>query len=265
MIMQSDTIELKVTDQLATIALRRPDRGNALTRAMIAALREALRDAYLEKKVRAIILTGAGETFCSGLDVSELLADVQNPDPAEQVRMGEQASEYRDLLIDMLELPKPIIASVNGTAAGSGAGLALAADLVVATKEAAFGLPDTRLGLVAGVVGPLLAFRLGASTAARLMLSGEMLPAEEAHRVGIYHEVVAENLVWARAAELGNSCAAGAPEAVGLTKRLLLETIGEGLKTQLTGGVIATATARTTEAAQEGLQAFVEKRPPEWK
>lgn len=265
MIMQSDAIDVKVTEPVATIALRRPDRGNALTRAMIAALRESLRDLYLEKRVRAIILTGTGEPFCSGLDANELLADAQSSDPADQARIGEQASEYRDLLVDMLQLPKPIIASVNGLAAGSGAGLVLAADLAVATATAKFGLPDTRLGLVAGVVGPLLAFRLGAGPAARLMLTGEMLQAEEAHRTGIYHELVAEHLVWARAAELGKACAEGAPEAVGLTKRLLLETIGEGLPTQLTSGVIATATARTTEAAQEGLKAFLEKRPPEWK
>ena len=89
--------------------------------------------------------------------------------------------------------------------------------------------------------------------------------AEEAYRLGIYHEMIDENRLWARCVELGEECAAGAPEAVQLSKRLLCETIGENLATQLSVGAAITATARTTEAAREGLAAFVEKRPPEWK
>ena len=111
----------------------------------------------------------------------------------------------------MIELPKPIIASVNGPAVAGGAGLVLASDIVVATPTAQFGLPEPRRGIIAGVVAPLLAFRVGGGTAARLLLTSALYPAQEAHRLGIYHELIDETHVWARAVEIGEECAAGAP------------------------------------------------------
>jgi len=264
MIMPSNAVEIKIAEPVATIVLNRPQRCNALSRAMIQDLREALRDLYLERRVRAIVLTGAGDAFCGGRDIHEML-DEPGADPAaSQQRWGEEASEYRDLILEMLELPKPIIASVNGAAAACGAGLALAADVVVASPDARFGTPDARRGVVAGVVAPLLAYRLGAGPAGRLLLTCQMIDADQAHRLGVFHELVPHDLLWARAAELGQQCAQAAPEALGLTKRLLLDTVGEQLATQLTSGAIATATARTTDAAKEGLTAFVERRAPDW-
>lgn len=273
MIMSADAIEIKVTEPVGTIVLNRPARCNALTRAMMAELRDALRDLYLEKKVRAIVLTGTGDAFCGGRDAHEMHTDssvsFDTVSPAErmqaQQRIGDDATDYRDLIVQMLELSKPIIAAVNGAAAAGGAGLVLAADLVVASQQATFGLPDTRRGVVAGVAGPLLAHRLGAGSASRLMLTGEMISASEAHRLGAFHELVADDLLWARSMQIGQQIATGAPEAVGLTKRLLSDTIGEQLKSQLTSGAIASAAARTTESAREGIAAFVEKREPLWK
>ena len=113
----------------------------------------------------------------------------------------------------MIDLPKPIIASVNGPAVAGGAGLVLACDIVVATPTAQFGLPEPRRGIIAGIVAPLLAFRAGGSTAARLLLTSALIPAEEALRLNIYHELIDEPRLWARCAQLGEECAAGAPEA----------------------------------------------------
>ncbi|MEM8865849.1 MAG: enoyl-CoA hydratase/isomerase family protein [Planctomycetota bacterium] len=277
MIMPSDAIEVKVAEPVATVVLNRPDRCNALTRSMILELREAFRDLYLEKRVRAIVLTGAGKGFCGGRDLNEMARATQAVgaaglaiDPSIQAppspdQWGEEATEFRDLVLEMLELPKPIIASVNGAAAACGAGLVLASDIVIAGPQSSFGLPDPQRGLVAGVATPLLSFRLGAGPAARLLLSAQMITADEALRLGIYHEIVADELLWARAAEIGDACAGSAPEAIGLTKRLLLETAGEQLATQFTSGVIATATSRTTDAAKEGIGAFVNRQHPSWK
>jgi methylglutaconyl-CoA hydratase len=256
---------VKVTGPVGTIVLNRPGRRNALTRAMIGQLQEALEDLHQEKRVRAVILTGAGSAFCAGMDLHEMHASDKLPDAEKQQEWGELYEEYRDLIVQMLELPKPIIASVNGPAVAGGAGLVLASDIVVACPAAQFGLPETRRGLVAGVVGPLLVFRVGGGAAARILLTGSLFPAEEALRLGIYHETIDEARLWARCVQLGEECAAGAPEAIQLTKRHLYETIGEQLSTQLTVGAAISATSRTTEAAQEGLAAFVEKRPPEWK
>jgi enoyl-CoA hydratase/carnithine racemase len=258
MYMPSNAIDVKVTGTVGTIVLNRPDRRNALTRAMLSQLTQALDDLHREKRVRAIVLTGAGSAFCAGMDVFEMHATQTLPDDAKSQDWGDTAEAYREVVSQMIELPKPIIASVNGPAVAGGAGLVLASDIVVATPAAQFGLPDARRGLVAGVVAPLLAFRVGGGTAARLLLTSSLYAADEALRLGIYHELIDEPRLWARCAQLAEECAAGAPEAVQLSKRLLYETVGEHLSTQLSVGAAMSATARTTEAAQVGLAAFVE-------
>jgi methylglutaconyl-CoA hydratase len=265
MYMSSSAVEVKITGPVGTIVLNRPGRRNALSRSMIAQLQEALSDLHLEKRVRAIVLTGAGSAFCAGMDLHEMHAAATLPEEEKNQEFGDTAEEYRELIEQMIELPKPIIASVNGPAVAGGAGLVLASDIVVATATAQFGLPEPRRGIVAGIVAPLLAFRVGGGIAARLLLTASLYPAEDALHLGIYHELIDEPRLWARCVAIGEECAASAPEALQLTKRLLYETIGEHLATQLTVGAAISATARTTEAAQEGLAAFVEKRSPVWK
>ncbi len=265
MYMPSNAIDVKITGNVGTIVLNRPERRNALSRSMMAQLSEALSDLHLEKRVRAIVLTGAGTAFCAGMDLNEMLATANLPDAEKTQEWGDSAETYCALVTQMIELPKPIIASVNGPAVAGGAGLVLASDIVVAAPSAQFGLPEPRRGIIAGIVAPLLAFRVGGSTAARLLLTSALIDANEAHRIGLYHELIDEARLWARCAQIAEDCAAGAPEALQLTKRLLYETIGEQLSTQLSVGAAMSATARTTEAAQEGLTAFIEKRKPDWK
>jgi methylglutaconyl-CoA hydratase len=265
MYMASGVVDVRVTGAVGTILLNHDERRNALSRTMVAELQQAFADLHREKRVRAVVLTGAGTAFSSGLDVHEMHSLDALPEAEKEQQWGDVADAYRELVTQMLELPKPIIASVNGPAVAGGAGLVLASDIVVAGETAQFGLPDPRRGIVAGVVGPLLAFRVGAGPAARLLLTSELYPAAEAFRLGIYHELVDENLLWARAVAVGEQCAAGAPEAVQLTKRLLFETVGEQLATQLSVGAAISATSHTTEAAREGMAAYVEKRQPEWK
>ena len=118
--------------------------------------------------------------------------------------------------------------------------------------------------MVAGVVAPLLAFRVGAGQAGPLLLTGRLIDAEQAYRIGLCHELVATDLVWARAHQLAEELALAAPESIQLTKRLVNEMIGEHLATLLSAGAAASATARTTEAATEGLAAFLEKREAKW-
>ena len=255
-------IKLKKHAPSGTIILNRPERRNALSRQLIRDLRQALEDFHLERSVRAVILTGAGASFCAGMDLQEMLDTSQQPTAL--LQWHDDAVLYKELLEEMLRFPKPIIAAVNGPAVAGGAGLVLAADLVVAVPEARFGLPEPRRGLVAGLVSPLLAFRIGGGYAAKLLLTGELIAAEEAHRVNLYHEIVPENLIWARAHELATMCAKSAPESLLLTKRMLNETIGEHLGVLLAVGAATSATARTTEAAAEGLKAFFEKREPKW-
>jgi methylglutaconyl-CoA hydratase len=255
-------IQVKTHVPSGTIVLNRPQKRNALSRMMIVQLKQALDDLHQQRKVRAVILTGSGSAFCSGADLQEI-QDSSRQDNAWAV-WHDDAVMYRDLLHQMLLFPTPIIAAVNGPAMANGAGLVLAADITIGTPSADFGVPEPQRGLVAGLVAPLLAFRVGGGVAANLLLTARTVQADQAQRLGIYHEMTPDDTIWARAHQVAELCARSAPESLQLTKRLLNETIGEQLNTLLAAGAAATATARTTEAAAEGLAAFLEKREPNW-
>ncbi|HUY87766.1 MAG TPA: enoyl-CoA hydratase/isomerase family protein [Pirellulales bacterium] len=255
-------IRINIHEHAGTIILNRPQKRNALSRALLAELSQALGDLHLERRVRAVVLTGAGPAFCAGMDLQEMHETSQQENPHTQ--WHEDAVLYRDLLETMWRYPKPLIAAVNGPAVAGGAGLLLGCDLVVAARNASFGLPEPLRGIVAAMVAPLLHFRIGGGQAARLLLSAQSIDAAEAHRIGLFHEVVAPDHLWPRAVELAAQCARSAPEALQLTKRMLNETVGEHLPTLLSAGAAVSATARTTEAAAEGLAAFLEKREPKW-
>lgn len=260
--MSEPLVRVSVHEHAGTIILNRPAKRNALTRSLLAELRQALDDLHQEKRVRAVILTGAGSAFCAGMDLDEMRDTSQQPRPREQWR--DDALAYQDLVEQMLRFPRPLIAAVNGPAVAGGAGLVLACDIVVAAAEAKFGLPEPLRGIVAGLVSPLLAFRIGGGQAARLLLTAATIGAEEAHRLGLFHELIDHDRLWARATEIAGQCARSAPQALQLTKRMLNETIGESLFGLLTSGAAVSATARTTDAAAEGLAAFLAKREPNW-
>jgi methylglutaconyl-CoA hydratase len=255
-------IRVKVTAPTGTIILDRADRCNALNREMVEQLRQALDDLRQEKRVRGIVLTGAGPHFCAGLDLYQLHETISEPDSLNQ--WFNDANGLKELYEEMLQLPKPIVAAVDGAALGSGLGLVLASDLVIASQRATFSSPAARHGLVSGLLAPLLCFRLGASVASQVLLGGDELSAPEAKNLGIVHHVVTADHIWVRASNWVDSIAKGAPESVQLSKKILNETIGEQLFTWLASGAAAMATSLTTEAAGEGLAAYVQKRPPQF-
>ncbi len=255
-------IKVKVTAPTGTIILDRPERCNALSREMVEQLSQAFDDLRQEKRVRGIVLTGAGTHFCSGVDLRQwhdTLTDEQA-----LTKWFEDSQGLLKLFEQMLQLPKPIVAAVDGAALGAGFGLVLASDLVVATQRATFSVPSPRLGLVSGLLAPLLSFRVGASLASQILLGGEELAAPEGKVAGFVHHLVAPEHVWVRASNWIDTIASGAAESIQLTKRVLNEMVGEQLSTWLASGAAATATSLTTEAASEGLKAFVEKRPPKF-
>jgi methylglutaconyl-CoA hydratase len=255
-------VKIQVHDHTATVTLNRPDKRNALSRELLRELHQALDDLHQERRVRGVILTGAGKAFCAGMDLSEMLATSAREDRLAQFQIDTEI--YHDLIEAMLRFPKPLVAAVGGAAVAGGAGLVMACDLVVASEEATFGFPEPRRGIVAGLVAPLLTFRVGAGHAGYLLLTAQIIGAQHAHRMGLFHEVVAGDKVWARANQLVGEIAKSAPEALQMTKRLLNETIGESLISQLAAGAATSAASRTTEAAAEGLAAFLEKREPKW-
>ncbi len=260
--MSQPPIQVKVHAPVGTISIHRDEKRNALTRSMIVELHQAFRDLHGEKKVRAVVLTGSGSAFCSGLCLEEMNEIIQEDDNFQ--RWHQDTTELSDLLHVMLRFPKPIIAAVNGPALGFGAGLVLASDIVIAGPDATFGFPEPKRGIVSGLCAPLLHFRVGGRHAARLLLTAEAISAERAVQIGAYDEIVATRQLWARGAELATQIQESAAEALQLTKRNLNETVGEQLEMLISLGAAASATSRTTEAAKEGLRAFVEKREPNW-
>lgn len=260
--MSEPLIKVTIRASAGTIVLNRPQKRNALSRALMAELSQAFSDLHQERRVRAVILCGAGSAFCAGMDLDEMRETAKLEHSHDQ--WLEDALSYQNLLTQMLQFPKPLIAAVNGPAVAGGAGLVLACDVVVAAEAARIAFPEPRRGIVAGLVTPLLAFRIGAGHAARLLLTATTIDAAEARRIGLFHELHPADGLWPRAQEIAKECARCAPEALQLTKRMLNETVGEHLTTLLSAGAAVSATARTTEAAAEGLAAFIEKREPQW-
>lgn len=260
--MRPDLIKIHVHEHIGSIILNRPEKRNALNRELMTQLQQAFFDLHQERRVRVVVLTGAGPVFCAGMDLGEML-DTRSATDAAQLWHSD-ADQYRDILETMMRFPKPIIAAVNGAAVAGGAGLMLACDVVVAGEDAKFGLPEPKRGLVAGVVAPLLHFRVGGGQSARLLVTSAVIEAAEAHRLGLFHELHHPDKVWPRAMEIAAECAKGAPESLQMTRRMLNEIIGEHVFTLLSAGAAISATARTTEAAAEGLAAFREKRDPVW-
>ena len=255
-------VQVRVDGPAGSILLDRPGRRNALSRAMIADIEQAFSDLHQQKSVRSVILSSTSDTFCAGMDLHEIHKAAASAE-AMQIWM-QDAQAFRELLLVMLRFPKPIIASVNGAAMGGGAGLVLASDFVIAGNDAKFAIPAPQRGLVAGLIAPLLFFRTSGSTTSRLMLDGRAIDAQLAQQLEIFHEVVAPDMLWARSHEMAQHHATCAAESLAMTKRMINETIGESLSTLLSAGAAATATSKTTAAGQEGVTAFVEKRPPVW-
>ena len=256
------TIHIRADGPCGTIVIQNPEHRNALTREMLANLRGALDDLYQQKSVRAVVLTGDGTSFSAGTDLRELYG---NRDEEEiQQRWHLDAHLHRELVTQMLQFPKPIIAAINGPALGLGLGLVAACDLAIASPNATFGFPEVRRGLTAGVAIPLIAHRIGAARASHLLFRKNPIDAETALEVGLIQEIVSFDQVWARAYEWVEEIANASHIAISMTKRVLNETVGEALMSQLSAAAATTATARTTEHAMEGVNAFLEKRDPVW-
>jgi methylglutaconyl-CoA hydratase len=244
----------------AVVTLNRPDRRNALSRALIAALTETFSRLGDDAAVRCIILTGAGSVFCSGMDLAELQESVTKPD--ELTPVWDDALKLARLYDLIYTSPKPTIAAVNGAAVAGGAGLVSVCDLAVTVPEAKFGYPEVRRGLVAAMVMPHLLRHVGERMARYLLLAGEVINAAEACRSGFVNAVVPANELLERAVAWSRAVAEGGPNALRLTKDLLHRFSHQALS--LEEAAKASAAPRLTEECKQGLEAFFAKRPVPW-
>ena len=255
-------IEIRKDLPSGSIIIHRPERRNALTPRSVSELQTAFHDLHGEQSVRGVILTGAGECFCSGTDLLHLHEQMQCPDP--ESFWQDEVPDALALLDTMLRFPKPVIAAVNGPVRGVGLALMLACDYVIAAERSTFALPEVRRGLIPGLAAPLLSRRCRMGFVNRFLMTGIEVNSETARAESVVDEIVADDLVWARSQQLISDFVAAAPTSLQLTKQLVNETISESLFTQLSIGAANTAAARSTEQARRGVEAFVEKNETEW-
>jgi 2-(1,2-epoxy-1,2-dihydrophenyl)acetyl-CoA isomerase len=251
-------VETRQEGGVFTITLNRPDVLNALNAAMHQALAAALKEAR-DPEVRAVVLTGAGRGFCVGQDLKEFQGGAG--DIGSRLR-----GQYHPNVLAIRALEKPVIAAVNGAAAGAGLSFALACDLRLAADSASFVPAFVNVGLVPDSGGTFFAVRLlGQSRAFEWLTSGRKLTAAEAHAWGLVSDVVEADALPARVAELAATLAAMPTRAIGMTKRLLdgspLRTLEEQLELE---AQLQTAATQSEDFA-EGVAAFLEKRPPEFR
>jgi methylglutaconyl-CoA hydratase len=245
---------------IAILTLNRPEKRNALSRALVAALRDEIDKVRVEEHTRVVVLTGAGSAFCAGMDLKEAVS-LDDADDAEQTTIA-ILQQFADLLQCVHKLSKPTIAAVSGDAFAGGAGLMAACDLVVASESALIGYPEIKRGLVASVVLHDLSRQVGDRRARELLLTGEPISAEVAMEWGMVNLVSPKGGCLSQAILLAQDLLKSGPEAIATTKRLLDETLGR--PHDLRGAAAVRAAVRVSDEAREGIRAFIEKRPPSW-
>ena len=244
----------------AVLTLNRPDRRNALSRPLIAALADAFGRAADDPAVRCVILTGAGSSFCAGMDLAELQESLTAKE--EESPVWQDALRLATLYERVYASPKPTIAAVNGPAVAGGAGLVSVCDLAVAAPEAKFGYPEVRRGLVAAMVMTHLLRHVGERTARYLLLTGELIGAEEALRAGLINAVTPAGRLLETALQWARSLAEGGPNALARTKDLLHRFSRQAVGME--EAAKASAAPRLTEECRQGLEAFFARRPAPW-
>jgi 2-(1,2-epoxy-1,2-dihydrophenyl)acetyl-CoA isomerase len=240
---------------VTTLTLNRPDALNALTAELRRDLLAALKSAGRDTEVRAVVITGAGRAFCAG-------ADLRGGGSEREFRRV-LVSEYNPLIEAIRALPKPVIAAVNGVAAGAGVSLALAADLVLAAEDAKFVPAFSRIGLVpdSGLTRTLVR-AVGRHRAFEVLMGERQLTAAEAQTCGLVAAVVPGDRLADAARELAERLASGPTRAIGLTKRLIIEAEDASLSDSLAAEAALQEVAGRTEDHAEGVAAFTEKRDP---
>ncbi len=260
--MEYETLLFDVRDNVATITLNRPQAANALNADLARDLAKAALRCDVDPAVRAVVITGAGNVFCAGGDLKEFAAQGDEL----HVHLLDVVSDLHTAVSRLRRMDPPVIAAVNGVAAGAGMSLACACDIILAAESARFTMAYTRVGLTPdGSSTYFLPRIVGIKRALELTLTNRVLSTQEAVDWGIVARVVPDDQLAAEAHALAAQLAAGPTTALGVAKRLLQDGWTETLETQMEieGRAIAN-TARTADA-REGIAAFLPKRPPNFK
>ncbi|WP_317899695.1 enoyl-CoA hydratase-related protein [Aurantibacillus circumpalustris] len=250
----------EIKTNVLVLKLNRPDKFNSFNREMALQLISELDKAEKDKNIRAIVITGEGKAFCAGQD----LAEATDPNGPGIEKIVDE--HYNPIILRIRNIEKPIIAAVNGVAAGAGANIALACDIVFAAKSASFIQAFSKIGLIPDSGGTYTLPRLiGFNMASALMITGDKATAEEAMQYGMVYKIFDDNALLAQATVNAQHVASMPTQAIGLTKRLLNETYNNTLSQQLNLEKDLQVKSANSYDYKEGVSAFLEKRKPEFK
>lgn len=253
---EEQTVLYQVAAGVATITLHRPERRNAFTPAMLQSLRDCFVQAGQDESARAVLVIGAGKGFCASQDLS-IFGGIPEPDAVRAVVLD----YYRPLIESICHLEKPVIAAINGVAAGAGASLALACDLRIMAEDASLLLAFSNIGLVPDAGASWFLTRLvGYSRAYEIAISGERVMAQRALELGLTNRITATDGLLADAQQWAQQLAQRPTVALGLTKRVMMQATDQALADILVAEAELQAQATLTADHREGVMAFVEKR-----
>lgn len=253
-----------VADGIGTITLARADTLNSLTFDIYARLRDLFAELERDERVKVVVLTGEGKGFCSGGDVHDIIGRLLSYGAVDMTAFARMTG---DVIRNMRRLRKPIIASINGMAAGAGSVLALASDLRIASAEAKIAFLFTRVGLTGADMGAayLLPRVIGVAKATELLMLGDSVKAEEAHRIGLFNEVVPAGELAARTQALAERLRDGPSFSLGMTKELINNGLSMDLNTALDAEARAQTICMLADDFKEFHASFVEKRKPKFR
>src|SRR5438876_2905894 len=251
-------------DGVATITLNRPERLNAVTFEVYHELTDFFAKLRDETDVRVVVITGAGSAFCSGGDVRDIIGELQGQDAEGLLGFTRLTCE---LIHNMRSLPKPIIASINGTTAGAGACIALASDIRIAAEEAKIAFIFVKVGLAGTDMGAtyLLPRVIGLAKATELLMTGDFIEAVEAERIGLYNRVVPREQLETTTQEFAERLARGPSLGLAKTKEMLNREMHMGFESALAAEAVAQALCMQTRDFREAHAAFLEKREAKFK
>ena len=253
-------ILFEIKNQVATLTLNRPEKYHSFIREMALDLQEKLDLCKNDNNIRAIVITGTGKAFCAGQDLGEAI-DPNGPELQKIVN-----EHYNPIIRQIRNIEKPIIAAVNGVAAGAGASIALCCDIIIAKEGAVFVQAFSKIGLVPDSGATFFLPRLiGFQKATALMMNADPITATEAERLGMIYKVVEESKFEDEIIAFSEKLAKMPTKGIGLTKKLLNQSINNSLEQQLNEEEIAQTIAGKTNDYKEGVSAFLEKRKPNFK
>jgi len=261
--MEYEGFLLEKKGSIAVLTLNRPEKLNAITKPMTLSYPRIIEDVRKDDNIIVLIITGAGRGFCAGEDLSQT---AEGETDVRRLRLSYFTPPAAILSGSLQALEKPTIAAVNGVAAGGGASLAVACDIVIASENARFGFVQTKIGLIPSSGATFfLPRKVGISKAFELMYTGDVIDAREAEKIGLVSQVVPHDSLMNEATKLAEKLAQNPPIALGLIKRALYRSLNNDLEHQVEFEDFAQRICRQTQDHEEGVKAYLEKRKPVFK